>query len=64
MSETREAYTYHKKHDTLETEARSGYVRVLDPRTGKFLFEYDAERNIIVWRQRGARIEVHLSQYK
>ena len=64
MSEAREVYASHNKRAILETEARAGYVRVLDPRTGKFLFEYDAERNIVVWRERGARIEVHLSQYK
>ncbi len=64
MSETREVYASHKNHGTLETEARAGYVRVLDPKTGKFLFEYDAERQIVVWRERGTRIEVHLRQYK
>lgn len=64
MSESREPYTYHNNRDILEGSERAKYVRVLDPETGRFLFEFDPLRDLIIWRERGKRVEVQLAQYR
>lgn len=44
--------------------ARDGFQRVLDPDSQRFLFEYDPERQIVLWRNRGKVIPIDLKQYK
>jgi len=47
----------------VDTQAQSGFVRVLDPKTGRFLFEFHPRRNLVAWTDRGRRIEVDLTPY-
>lgn len=64
MSEERAGYLLNsnEKHDRVETRTR--IVRVTDPATGRFVFEYDTLRDEVIWRERGQRIVIEMSQYR
>jgi hypothetical protein len=64
MSEERVGYLLkdNEKRDRVETHAR--IVRVTDPLTDRFVFEYDTERDEVIWRDRGRRIVIELSLYR
>lgn len=47
-----------------EKQVVARFLRVTDPETGRFLFEYDPEREIVVWYERSRRIEIKLERYK
>lgn len=68
MSEQRAPYQTNSNllpHDIkcVNVDARS-IKRVLDPETGRFLFEYDTERDMVIWYERGRRIAIPLEQYR
>jgi len=64
MSERRESYLLNNGENsgTLETQPR--IVRVVDPATGRFVFEYDTLRDEVIWRERGQRIVIEMSRYR
>lgn len=70
MSEERVVYStglgvLNRQENSVKLErARAGFVRVLDRKSGRFLFEFDPERDLIIWRERGQRIEVNLGEYR
>lgn len=51
---------YPENKTTLEARI----VPIHDPETGRFLFEYDRERDAIIWYNRSRRIAVPLGQYR
>lgn len=51
-----------EKHDRVEAQPR--IVRVVDPSTGRFVFEYDTLRDEVIWRERGQRIVIEMSRYR
>lgn len=64
MSEERAVYgvlNSTQNRDKVDAQAHSGFVRVLDPKTGRFLFEFHPRRNLIAWTDRGRRIEIDLT---
>jgi len=50
--------------DTLICDRHNGFVRITDPATGRFLFEFHAERDMVIWYERGRRIEIELGKYR
>ena len=65
MTETRAEYqVLNTEANRATLEQRSGFVRVLDPQTGRFLFEYHPGRDLIAWTDRGRRIEIDLRKYR
>lgn len=63
MSEERAPYLL-QSVDISATLEQARIVSVHDPETGRFLFEYDRERDAIIWYNRSRRIAVPLGQYR
>lgn len=52
------------KPDTLSQERPNGWVRVLDPKTGKFVCEFNPKHDRLVLYIRSQRIVIDLGQYR
>lgn len=50
--------------DKLPPERTNGWVRVLDPQTGKFVCEFNPKHDRLVLYNRSRRIVIDLGQYR